>query len=214
MTYNLISIASGLNKPYVEYNHKEVDDYFSWFLSIKNQRLKILYDAVFGSEDMTFSSEKLQAIQYFLEDNIVTKPRPLKEIEKIRQSLPKELQNIHKIPAHVFVEPTLSIMIDVGIYLAEYMRTEIPGLEWDMERESDMVYFGRPVLMKQGLAQRFCPSWLIEVVVDKVYDKRAKEDELLELFKIWKNNLEGKKMDLSAKVAGWAKKVESKGRRQ
>jgi hypothetical protein len=205
------------NYPHVEFpNHiirearkrniKNVEDYFVWFNSIKDNRIVIINQAVFGQNKDEVNADSLQAIFYFLRANLHVRQRTMDEIQQEINRLPAHLQKIHKIPDYQLTEPSLSIIFDVAIYLGELLRQDVPNLEWVMEKDKKMVFYGQPVLVREGSAIDLCPQWLIEIMVIQLIKNNTQEDRLVELYEKWKGNFSGTQKDYLSLVKSWNKK--------
>jgi len=181
-----------------EMSLEDVQNYFNWFMAIKDERLSIFYQHVFNSAQVELSKNKLQAVYYFFKDNLAVKKRTSEEIELERSKLPEHLRKMHKVPDYAFIEPTYSIIFDAGIYFGEILRKEIPPLKWDIEKDQTMVNYGKPVLIKEGINSDLHPSGLFHILAIQIQNNTDKEDRLLNLFTTWKDSFLGKEKDYSA----------------
>lgn len=184
---------------------EDVQNYFDWFISIKDKRLSIFCKQVFESEQVELSPEKLQAIYYFFKENLTIKKRTPEEIEQERLKLPRDLQKIHKVPDYELIEPTNSIMFDAGIYYGELMRKRITGLNWAIEKDKKMAHYGKPVLIKKGMDIDSNPAAVFYVMALRIQDGTINEDFLIKAYEQSKNKFMGKHKDYAAMVERWSK---------
>ncbi|MFN3195925.1 MAG: hypothetical protein ACE364_08255 [Chlorobiota bacterium] len=185
---------------------EDVRNYFDWFIAIKEERLRIFYEQVFKSDQVELSVDKLQTIYYFFKKNIATREQTPEEIEAERAKLPKHIQKIHEIPDYEFIEPTITLMIDAGIYYGELLIKEIEGLRWEIEKDPKMAHYGRPILIKEEIRKDVNPVAVFYVMALRVQKGNIKEDFLLEAHNHTKNSFLGKQKDFFAMVEKWSKK--------
>jgi hypothetical protein len=203
MNYNTIKIPHELNKPYKLMSIKEVEEYFDWFMTIKDSRLQYLMQTVFHLDEPSFSEKNIQTLHYFMVENIYIKSKTKEEIQTEIEQTPEAYKATHTVNPERLIEPTISIAIDIGIYIAEYLRKEVPDLKWDIEKRN-VEQYGRPMLI--GENKYCCPSNFMSNFVDKIRSTKAKEDELLSIFKNYLDTFTGKGTDFRALVNSWSKK--------
>lgn len=184
---------------------EDVQNYFDWFMAIKDDRLKLFSQQVFESGHVELSADKLQAIQYFFKDHLAVRKRTPEEVERERSKLPKDLQKIHQVPDYEIIEPTYSIMFDAGIYYGELLRKEVPGVDWAIEKDKKMVHYGKPVLVKKGVNIDGNPAAVFYLMLLRRQEGTLKEDFLIDAYKKSKDKWEGKQKDYMAMVERWSK---------
>lgn len=133
--------------------------YFQWFMSAKDERIKILEEAVqstpgFEHWKADFSKESLYALQPWFES--VVEKRALTEEEKklfMRQYNGTIWAKTTNPPEWVVTDLTRSIEHDVGIYFSEVLIKHNPNLSWGQnltaKRSPD---FNRPVVQGQNFS--------------------------------------------------------------
>ena len=109
---------------------KQLDEYFTWFLRVKDDRLKYLSTFVFDSPGGSLTSERFVSLQYFMRDYLTTIPKTEEEIKTERENLPEAIRKIHKIKEYKFTPNSFSIMFDVGVYWGCLMKQTFPDLHW------------------------------------------------------------------------------------
>jgi len=204
-SYPELTVPKHIEQDNSKMSLEDVQNYFEWFMAIKDKRLSIFYNQVFRSEKVEFSEDKLQAIFYFFRENLTTKQLIPEEVERKRLRLPKKLQKIHKVLDYEFIEPTYTMMFDAGIYLGELLIKTISGLNWVIEKDDEMAHFGEPILMKKGMTIDANPTAVFYVMALKIKEGDIKEDFLLEAFNTNKDKFEGKTKDYMAMINSWTK---------
>lgn len=204
--YPEIKVPATINHDHLSMSKKDVQDYFDWFMSIKDERLKLFYQEVFVTKEVELSVEKLQAIYYIFKDRLNVRKRTPGEIEQERTKLPKELQKIHQVPDYEIIEPTNSIIFDAGIYFGELLRKEVSGLEWGIETDKKMANYGKSILVKEGVNIDLNPAGVFYVMVLRIQKGSIQEDILLDTYQKSKNKFTGKQKDFLAMVNSWGKK--------
>lgn len=173
-------------------------NYYQWFVGIRLERLGVLNKVVFNREEINFDKKELTALQYFLQDSITTNEKTEDIIKKEYNQLPKKLRKAHKIKPYQFVEPTYSIAFDVSIYFGELILMNIKKTEWNLETNPKMAQFGYPCIKKPSLKRvKLVPYWIVMTLVTQIFEKRATEERLFELYQTWENSFNGIKEDYS-----------------
>ncbi|HBG69913.1 MAG: hypothetical protein A2W93_14975 [Bacteroidetes bacterium GWF2_43_63] len=190
--YQLLIVPKQINQDPASMTKKDVKIYYDWFISIKDERLRMFNKAVFDTEEVELLVDNLEKVSEFFSGNIAARKLSEEEISLEREKLPNQLKTIHKVPDYELIEPTYSIMFDVGIYFSELLRKEIPGLEWGKsdKLKSDVSY-GKPVLKKDGVFVTFFPQNIMHIAAMQMYKKTFKEGRMLELYQTWKDNFLG-----------------------
>ena len=204
-SYPSISLPDNIVQESTNMSLEDVKTYFNWFMSVKNERLKLFNNQVFNSSEVELSANRLQGIYYFFKDHLTVKERTSEEIEQERMKLPEELRKIHQIPDYEIVEPTHSIMFDAGIYFGELLRKEVPNTEWSIETDRKMANYGKPVLVKKGMNTDVNPFGVFYVIVLKIQKATIEEDFLFNTYQKSKSKLGGKQKDFLAMVNQWSK---------
>ncbi len=206
MNYEKLKIPTEIDKAFNKMTLKEVDLYLEWFLNIRNTRLNYLVKTVFKTDVLEFTPANMIKLQRFLKENITVRLKSSKEIDLILKNYHIKIRNSVQVPNYELIEPTISMIVDVGIYFSEYLRHEVQGIEWASEKEPTIAYYRCPILVKEGILSVFCPSWTMNILVGKIYKNVAKEDEMLSLYETWRNNFNGTPIDYVALVNSWRKK--------
>lgn len=130
-----------------EMSKKELRDYFRWFLDVTPERINELASAVksspgFEDWEPDYTPTSLNALGSWFAVQIQTRPRTHEEIEEIAAQSPfprsgQELTN-----------RTISLAMDIGMYLSEVLLRNNPSLRWDQLFGSKrFIEYGQPVLV-------------------------------------------------------------------
>jgi hypothetical protein len=207
MKYSLIRIPNHINKPHKSLNIEEAEEYYFWFNSIRKERLTYLLSKVLETSDLEYSRSRMDVFQYFFSKNIYTKDRDEVEVNSIIESLPPWM-NSDSLNIHVeFIEPTISICLDLAIWLGQLLIDEIPGCHWAFEKDKKFAHYGRPVIMKLHHKGIVDPIVSMGVLMEQIYKNEAKDNRISELYVVWKNGLLGKKTDFLSMIMK-GKKIE------
>ena len=179
-----------INKPYEIMNKKEVNMYFEWFMSIKDTRLKYLMKRIFDSEEIIFSEKNIQALHYLMAENIHERLKTEEEIKEELEMAPDELKSTHQVHPKRLIEPTMSISIDIGIYLGEFLLHEFDDLKWNIHKDDRLLQYGRPKVVSKN--KHFCPSWVLLIIFMVNADKPENEDKLLQVFNNYRDKFHGR----------------------
>lgn len=205
MSYPEIKVPDHIVQDTIRMGLADVQNYFNWFMSIKDERLKLFYQQVFGSQKVELSLNKLQAIYYYFRNNVVVKSRSLEEIEEERVKLPKQLRRVHKVPDYEIIEPTFSMIVDAGIYFGELLRNEVPGVYWTTEKNKRMAHYGKPILVKKDVRTDADPASVFYTMVLKIQKGTINEDMLTNAYGTIRDSFQGKSKDYLELVERWSK---------
>lgn len=204
--YPEVKVPETINQDNHSMNKRDVQDYFDWFMTIKDERLKLFCQQVFTSKKVELSTEKLQTIYRFFRDSLNVRKRTPEEIEQERSKLPKSLQKIHQVPDYEFIEPTHSIIFDASIYFGELLRKQVPEIEWSIEKDRKMANYGKPVLVKKGMNIDLNPTGGFYVMALRIQKGTIKENMLIDTYQKTKDKFKGKQKNYLAMVNSWTKK--------
>jgi hypothetical protein len=193
--YLEVKVPIDMNQDRSLITNKTVKVYFDWFLNIKEDRIKIFYNEIFKTKDVKLSINNLTQIYIFLKENIKVRTLNQEKIDKEQEKLPQQIRDIHKIDNYEFIEPTYSIIFDSGIYFGELLRKEILGLEWKPEMNRRMVYFGKPVLEKEGIKGSLEPIAIMYILANQMYKGTINSNRLIDLYVTWENIFNGTPID-------------------
>lgn len=202
--YNTINFPKNTKVEYLLENGFN-DNCLDWFFSVKNGRLEILFQTVFNTNKIEFSKNHLQTLFYYLRDNVAVRDKTEREKDEARQQIPELFRGKHSFDDYLYMEPTVSLVLDIAIYFGEYIIIEVPNAYWTFLDIDDRIGNMRPIIMRKGKTVECNPIWLLRILLKQIDNNRESEDRLVDLFETWKNNLLGKPKDYLALINSWSK---------
>src|SRR5258707_9408155 len=130
-----------------EMSRKELRDYFKWFQDVIPQRIGVLSNAVKdspGFEDWRpdYTPTSLNALGNWFATEVHTRPRTQDERNQIARSPFSSEMSDWELTTR-----TISLAMDVAMYLSEVLLRNHPALHWDQEFGSKRyIDYGKPVL--------------------------------------------------------------------
>jgi hypothetical protein len=184
MTY--AAIKPPFTLAFREMPKEELKRYFEWIMEIRSQRLNELARAVkqtSGYEgwrpDGTPAS--LDALGKWFAEQVDVRARTDNELEKIEGRLMFPVD----VPGEELTTRTLSLAVDVGIYLSEVFLKNYPVLQWDQPLQNKkFIDYGHPVLVKFRLG----PLNPVRMVVTLAYglvSKQKTAESLRKIYEVW-----------------------------
>lgn len=189
-------------------NKVDIYAYLNWYLSIKDSRITEVYKKIFGSEIVVFSESRLIDLANYLIKNIHLEKISESDLKKKKDKLDKWVSDIHRAPQYKFIEPTKSLIFDLGLYFGELIQHEVVGLEWDTVTSKKNIMYGHPVLVKKGISEKLSPQWIINIIAFQLLEGEKEKfiTELLSGYKKWKNTFQNKQIDYLALVNSFSSK--------
>jgi hypothetical protein len=184
-TYNLIRPPFRTLK-FKEISRKELKDYKQWFLQVVPQRVEELTRSVTNSpgfEDWKADKtpDSLNSLGNWFRTQVKTRTHTQEEWDKI--------------PVHVrewssggeLTDRTISLCMDVGMYLSQVFVHNHPSLKWDQIFGSKrFVDYGQPVLVGFGKAP-FNPVRMMLTLAYGLAAKTKDGQRLRGIYDIWSN---------------------------
>jgi hypothetical protein len=147
MAYNIIQPPFRMK--FREMPKSELKAYFQWFLNVIPSRIAELANAVRESPDFEdwrpdYTPKSLEPLGSWLAKQVDTRPRMAEELQDIAEGLsyPEE------VSASQLTNRTISLAMDVGMYLSQVFLRNHPSLKWDQPFGSKrFIDYRQPVLM-------------------------------------------------------------------
>jgi hypothetical protein len=168
-----------------EMSKKELKEYSKWFQEMIPQRIEELAKAVkeslgFETWQADFSPGSLNKLGEWFQSQVTTRPRDEEELQKIA-SLPFPTE----VPNRELTNRTISLAIDVGMYLSQVFRRQHPSLKWDTVLGSKQsIDYGQPVLLGFGRVP-FNPVRMMLTLAHGFVDRSRSDKGLREIYDIW-----------------------------
>jgi hypothetical protein len=184
MTY--ATIQPPFTLAFQEMPKKELNRYFDWFMEVRSQRLNELAEAIKGTPgyegwqpDGTPAS--LDSLGKWFVEQANVRARTDEEVKTIedRLAFPMDAEG------EELTTCTLSLTMDVGMYLSQVFLTNHPSLQWHQPLgNKKFIDYGQPVLTK------FKPGPLnpVRMVVTLAYGSVSKQktaEDLRNIYDIW-----------------------------
>jgi hypothetical protein len=191
--YRVIKPPYPLN--FREMSREQAKEYFDWFKSqipIRNEKLAKYVQSTpdFQEWKDNFTPQSLDNLGKWFYNHVEIRKRSKEEILAIYSNSPDWFSNID-IPDYDLSSASISLAIDVGMYLSRVMEMNVPELNWIMvTRPKKDVDYQQPVLSGQGY-QVFNPVRIVLTYAYGIARKSKGPERLRELYEIWLNILKG-----------------------
>lgn len=182
MTYSTIQPPFTLR--FREMPKKVLDAYRTWFHEVIPQRLAELTKAVrntagYESWEPDFRPESLDMLGQWFEGQVATRKKSTEEVEETRSNLTFPVE----IPEDELTNRSLSLAMDIGMYLAQVILKNLPGTYWSQSLgNKKFADYGQPVIMGFGAV----PLNPVRVMVTTAYAiSQSNPAHLRELYDTW-----------------------------
>ena len=123
------------NYAFFELTPKQAKEYFLWYTSEIPNRIALLWEYIKQerpeAEPFDYSPESLIPLWEWYETKIEQVPMTAKEIESRVRMFPKYLESEIQKNTKKFTDETLSLALDISIYLGEVVVKNHPHLRWN-----------------------------------------------------------------------------------
>ena len=139
------------NYAFFELTPKQAKEYFLWYTSEIPNRIALLWEYIKQerpeAEPFDYSPESLIPLWEWYETKIEQVPMTAKEIESRVRMFPKYLEREIQKNTKKFTDETLSLALDISIYLGEVVVKNHPHLRWNYRtRPKREISVYRPVI--------------------------------------------------------------------
>ena len=136
---------------FFELTPKQAKEYFLWYTSEIPNRIALLWEYIKQerpeAEPFDYSPESLIPLWEWYETKIEQVPMTAKEIESRVRMFPKYLESEIQKNTKKFTDETLSLALDISIYLGEVVVKNHPHLRWNYRtRPKREISVYRPVI--------------------------------------------------------------------
>jgi hypothetical protein len=184
MTY--ATIQPPFRLAFREMPKEELNRYFEWFMEVRSKRLNELARAVkqtSGYEEWQpdGTPASLDTLGKWLSEQVDVRARTVKELEKIEGRLVFPMD----VSGEELTTRTLSLAMDVGIYLSEVLLKNHPVLQWDQPLgNKKFIDYGQPVLIKFRPGP-FNPVRMVVTLAYGLVSKQKTAEGLRNIYDIW-----------------------------
>lgn len=186
-------IQSPIDENVYKLNKKQAKVFFNWYINEIPTRIQILADYVRSSPEFSgwqenMLVESLDDLGKWFCKQVETRPRSEVEISDIRKRAPALFDAVG-IPQDELTGKTISLAIDIGMYLSQIMQKNVENAKWVQKTTAKRsVNFNLPVLSTGG-RMVFNPTHLMITYAYGIARGTKKPEGLRELYEIWKDIL-------------------------
>jgi len=168
---------------------KELKEYNRWFHNVMPQRVDELTKALNSSSGFegwkpSYAPDSLNSLGNWFATQVATRPHTREEL----RNLPQHVREY--VSEGELTNRTISLAMDVGIYLSEVFLRNNASLKWDqIFGSSRFIDYGQPVLVGFGGNVPFNP---VRMVITMAYGlaKNTKDGKALrEIYDIWSKKI-------------------------
>ncbi len=163
----------------------ELKGYFNWFLTVMPERLAELEEAVrktpgFQTWKADFTPDSLGPLGDWLATQVETRPRSSQEVqEKYKLPFPEA------VPDEELTDHTISIAMDIGMYLGKTLQNHYGHLQWAQYLDNKrFIDYGQPVLIGFGKVP-MNPFRIVTGIARSIKDDKNHNKDLRELYNHW-----------------------------
>ncbi len=151
------------NYAFFELTPKQAKEYFLWYTSEIPNRIALLWEYMKHecpeTEPFDYSPESLLPLWEWYEQKIEQVPMTAEEIERQVRVFPKYLESEIRKNTKKFTDETLSLALDISIYLGEVVVKNYPHLRWNYRtRPKREISTYRPVIDGLNYKMKLEPS--------------------------------------------------------
>lgn len=179
------------NYAFFELTPKQAKEYFLWYMNEIPNRIALLWEYMKQehpeTEPFDYSPESLISLWEWYETKIEQVPMTAKEIEARVKIFPQHLESEIRKNKNKFTDETLSLALDISIYLGEVVVKNHPHLRWNYRtrpKREFSVY--RPVIDGLNDKMTFESSQVLFVLMLES-TKEQNKNRLYNLYHHWEN---------------------------
>src|SRR5260221_9379629 len=164
---------------------KELKEYSRWFRDVTPQRVDELTkelnsSAGFGDWKPSYAPDSLNSLGNWFATQVVTRPHTREEL----RNLPPHVREF--VSEGELTNRTISLAMDVGIYLSEVFLRNSPSLKWDqIFGSSRFIDYGQPVLVGFGGKVPFNPVRMVITMAYGLIRETKDGGALRDIYDIW-----------------------------
>ena len=191
---NYLLMIPPIEKSFRDFSKTDAKTYFDWYVSQSDIRINQLqhYIADSGSPEVKLDGtpESFIPLWRWFENNIQTEKKTEEEMEAEMVGRPewmrKEIQKVD----WKFTVMTYALAVDISFYLAQVILTYHSNIKWGfLTKPKNLSSVNRPILLGFKNNLDFDPREIVIVCCRKSL-KEKKETRLLDIYNVWKQNIE------------------------
>lgn len=184
--YEILIFPIDYNRNFLELTKEEIQEFYSWFLNIKEQRLIHLCYFLFADSRNCLDEKNLNVIEILLINSIATSPKPLAQFNAEMQSVPYNLRKFARPSEFILDKRTISICFDIGLFMGELIINLENQIFWKLETDDRFSDYGQPVLAKKEIKFELNPFVVVKNAAAKMCGRTYVEGQLISYFDAWK----------------------------
>ena len=174
---------------------KQAEQYFQWFLEVKESRMQQLEDFISqsgGSISLDKTPESLVGLWKWFEDRIDWEDKTEKEIADESSSIPEQFRDVVPVSTKKLSVQTLALAMDISIYWGETLITNNTGVHWGYKTSPKKLEgVNRPQLILDAMDGLATFPYAMILVCIRKSSKEKSENRLYDLYKTWSRNAQG-----------------------
>lgn len=176
-----------------EMSRNQAREYFEWFQRQIPIRINILARYIqsfpqYHDWKSTFTLDSIEDLGAWFIDLASTRKRSQKEINDIYANSPPWFKNV-QIPEYDLSNETISLAIDVGMYLSQVMVKNVENLHWKMvSKPLNHIDYQQPVLFGKNKIG-FNPVHLVLTYAYEIVENPKGPNRLKVIYEIWEKIL-------------------------
>lgn len=187
--YEMLVIPLDYNKSFLDLDGREIKNYYSWFLSIKGERVSYLCDFLFHKEkEDALNESNLNVIEIFMQNSVSVITKISSQYNSELSNIPDRLKPYAKPDNYLLDERTISICYDVAMFLGDLAIVLDQKIKWILETNDDYADYGQPVLVKKGSKLAINPFAVTKNMAAKIHEGNYQEGQLANFFSAWKKS--------------------------
>ena len=178
--YPLVKIPLFAQKDIYAFSKEEAQEFYSWFIRIKTERLSILASEVqkiYPKWELDFTRNSLIKLYEWFKKKVAYRKMTSQESEQFKTQLAKTplFVGVLNIPESTFTDETVSICFDIGIYLGEVLIENCVGIKWTQKINSkNYIDYAQPIITTKVSKVPFNPRRVTESMAGSILDKSEK----------------------------------------
>lgn len=193
-SYKLFESPFGFN--FRAMRSKDARAFFDYFMEQLSVRVGILEQEVRRDPrcrdwSADYLPASLHVLGQWFASHVATRPSTDEEIEAIYANAPDWFRAV-KVDDFDLSIQTYSLVIDVGMYLCECLRRNVPGLHWErVAKPKSAAAYNRPALVGFSHKRVFEPIGMLSTLAFGIVRGRKGPTDLRKLYDIWSEMVAG-----------------------
>jgi hypothetical protein len=195
MEYKYQVIRPPLQIKFREMNNPQAKEYLLWFQEQIPIRVVELASYVksfpeYSNWEPSLNPSSLNSLGHWFFEQVKIRKRSKVEMDIINASVVDWFRNNFDIPDWDLTEVTISLSIDIGMYLGRIVENKNQNLVWKLgSKPRNNINYQQPVLVGSGIVE-FNPVHIVTTLAYGIANQNNGPERLRELCDIWINLLD------------------------